>query len=482
MGPDAANVDQKVAGQKILAELRNHFRIIVCLGLYWAWASSVFFGTACVSYSGNPLLSSEIVHLVALVACSVITILIPIIDRHAQRILSFISVSKALILATAGTALIPVCSLFSNEALIFVSILAGLGEAFALYQLCKSINPDLGDQIVLSIFSLALIISSFIYIFIYIIPKYLSIICTILLPISIFFLCGESNEEQSSSTSRNTSPRSSIDDRHSKSTLPWKVMTGFSVFGIAFGLMRGLSPSGEQFFNYYYLIHELCRMLIGLASFLVAVKCSNRFWTVSMLGSSFFAISFLLAYGSSSNWLNMLLNATASAGYTCFELLMWMIIYELASETRLPLERPYGVGRGLMQIGTAIGTITALFINNNNFYMSLSQITIVSMLIIILTFFNDHNVAILWGIRKESLDMRLSDETRVENALTQAYGLTPRECEVALLLMKGRSEPFIAESMGLSRSTIHSHVVRLYLKAEVHSRQELLSKIEEISA
>ncbi|WP_417755045.1 helix-turn-helix transcriptional regulator [Slackia isoflavoniconvertens] len=47
--------------------------------------------------------------------------------------------------------------------------------------------------------------------------------------------------------------------------------------------------------------------------------------------------------------------------------------------------------------------------------------------------------------------------------------------------MVGRSCPFIAEKLVLSENTIRSYLQKVYSKCGVHSRQELISLVEETS-
>ena len=62
--------------------------------------------------------------------------------------------------------------------------------------------------------------------------------------------------------------------------------------------------------------------------------------------------------------------------------------------------------------------------------------------------------------------------------LLSTYGLTARECEVALLLAKGRSLPFIQEELHIAQGTAQTHLSHIYRKLGVHSRQEFLDVIE----
>lgn len=62
-------------------------------------------------------------------------------------------------------------------------------------------------------------------------------------------------------------------------------------------------------------------------------------------------------------------------------------------------------------------------------------------------------------------------------AVGEAYGLSPREVEIMQYLCKGRSRPYIAETLYLSENTVRTHSRRIYGKLDVHDRQELLDLV-----
>lgn len=57
--------------------------------------------------------------------------------------------------------------------------------------------------------------------------------------------------------------------------------------------------------------------------------------------------------------------------------------------------------------------------------------------------------------------------------------LTPREVEVFELLVRGRNARFIMDDLHITRNTAKAHIAHIYTKLGVHSHQELLSLVEE---
>jgi DNA-binding CsgD family transcriptional regulator len=59
--------------------------------------------------------------------------------------------------------------------------------------------------------------------------------------------------------------------------------------------------------------------------------------------------------------------------------------------------------------------------------------------------------------------------------VSDGKGLTARELDVLCEIASGKSMPTIAEAMGLSVNTVKSHAAHVYSKLDVHSRDDLIS-------
>jgi DNA-binding CsgD family transcriptional regulator len=53
-------------------------------------------------------------------------------------------------------------------------------------------------------------------------------------------------------------------------------------------------------------------------------------------------------------------------------------------------------------------------------------------------------------------------------------GLSPRETQVLTCVLAGLTEAGIAQALGISTHTVHTHLERLYRKLGIHSRTQLL--------
>lgn len=70
--------------------------------------------------------------------------------------------------------------------------------------------------------------------------------------------------------------------------------------------------------------------------------------------------------------------------------------------------------------------------------------------------------------------------TRVTAYLAKTYQLTPRECEVLPLVIKGRTIARIQEELHISQGTVSTHTRHIYQKTQVINRQGLLDLIDTI--
>ena len=67
-----------------------------------------------------------------------------------------------------------------------------------------------------------------------------------------------------------------------------------------------------------------------------------------------------------------------------------------------------------------------------------------------------------------------SPESASESGTRQAFGgLTPRECEVAILIARGESNQAIADALVVTRRTVETHIGNIMFKLGSHSRTQI---------
>ncbi len=76
----------------------------------------------------------------------------------------------------------------------------------------------------------------------------------------------------------------------------------------------------------------------------------------------------------------------------------------------------------------------------------------------------------------------LQDDGALEarcRVFSQTHSLTAREAEVLVLLMHGRSAPYVAERLSIAQGTAKNHISSIYRKAGVGDRQSLINLVEQ---
>ena len=63
-------------------------------------------------------------------------------------------------------------------------------------------------------------------------------------------------------------------------------------------------------------------------------------------------------------------------------------------------------------------------------------------------------------------------------AVREFYGLSAREAEVAELIARGNTVAHIADLLFVSENTVRTHSKRIYVKLDIHKRQELIDLVE----
>lgn len=453
------------------------------LGIYWGWMSLVFFSTALAGTGG--VASVELANFVALAVSTVVVGVVAFLSPAlAQRVAeSRLLRAAATLAASAGTLLVLWGS--SGDALLIIgACLVGLPEGLLLYLFVnRAIRQCQSAEDVVMLFSWALLIAAALYLAVAFLGAAAGYVCAALPLLSLAGLATSARKEASQSSEKagteTAETRLSFWDATRK--LPWKLLLGLAVFGIAFGLMRiSASSASVEVFQESYLAHTLARAGTTVVALVLIGKLKKAYWVLSTLQLLAFTLgicSYWLPFESTA----VLTVAATTAGYTCLELMLWAVLFELFLETNVAFNTLYGIVRGLVSLATLVATGFSLFVMASMAAGIVHVVLLFFLLAMILVsslLFGSRNVASLWGLERPAMAPEATDAEQVTQALAETYGLTARETEVMTLLMKGRNEPFISEALFISPSTTHSHVSHIYAKIGVHSRQELLDVAE----
>lgn len=109
-------------------------------------------------------------------------------------------------------------------------------------------------------------------------------------------------------------------------------------------------------------------------------------------------------------------------------------------------------------------------------------ITVLVTILISMAMYHTVNTARIFDSRDEDAPSRLSghaasslDTIKSYMDIFHEHGLSPRECEVAMLLLEGLSSKKIAEQLHISESTVTTHVKKLLPKFGVTTRKAFMA-------
>ena len=177
-----------------------------------------------------------------------------------------------------------------------------------------------------------------------------------------------------------------------------------------------------------------------------------------------------------------------------FYVLLWLMFISEAYERTLPAFFLLGLALAVARLSVCLGRVCANVLEGG---MGLENIPIATWAIWALAAATSV-IFICYLMYSSKLSNRLFDvsvaERSQDDALPEAspptessidrvvkkYGLSEREAQIIRDYSVGRTVRYIADWNMLSEHTVKTHLRRAYTKMNIHSRQELLDKIDEV--
>lgn len=179
------------------------------------------------------------------------------------------------------------------------------------------------------------------------------------------------------------------------------------------------------------------------------------------------------------------LNLVAATGWKLALLILFIFVVEYFAEHPRKLLPWITAAYALPRFGLLIGAnLPMLFpVEEGYTFVRLAAIAFFLLYLILMTVWLINARARKAAERKaEELSKYREDPKRAIRAKAEkiavARGLTKRETEVMMLLAEGRDLSFICNECYLSRNTVKSYTKSIYLKLEVHSKQELIDLVD----
>ncbi len=262
---------------------------------------------------------------------------------------------------------------------------------------------------------------------------------------------------------------------------PFKLMVGLFACGLSFGFIMNLVllTSGTVTYAMSAILVADAIVTLIIAVMTVAarqgINFRNAYWVIlPLMGLGFL----LLPLFSSTE--RLIAFFFARLGYSLFDVLIWIRLSSVSSESGSDTTHIFCGFRLGLDGGVILGNILGIMLYDFAFqHLSIISAVLVFLLIVILTItFNQKDIETSWGLLKGSQDVLPRWKRACQN-IADRHQLTKRETEIMILTAQGRSVSYIAECLVISTSTVQSHSKNLYRKLDIHSRQELITLIED---
>lgn len=272
---------------------------------------------------------------------------------------------------------------------------------------------------------------------------------------------------------------------------PYVLLFALLVYGIAFGLILAMNKEGGPYSFWTLTANAVSVGIVAAFIFLAGMKRQEDEFSIAriyrlilpLIGTGF--ILFPL-FGSQTLSLS---SAIVIAGYACSRIFSATIFASIVQRLRItPLASATMAcftDAGGVAIGSFLGWFLMFASGMDMQAGTLQNIALVicGFLTLLTTLFlTDSGVSSIWGFCIEPKQSPPDDSigySLESNASSKAseYRLTPRENEVFMLMVQGKSAQAIAEDLVISKATVLTHIKNIYAKADVHSRAELISQV-----
>lgn len=485
------------------------------LGFYWAWLFVTFYTS--VLFPASPDAAQQVrdlwnwaawAHVIALLAGAF----------FARRLQGFAlrktAIALSLACSCAGTLLVPLGQLFyaflpplTVAATTTGALLTGAGTAWMVLS-WGVLYSKRGARFSLFGIIASYLLSVVLFFLVQIMSEPVAIATTVLLPACSGLLLhgARVHDLRTGVTQKSSEGRSGATDEHSASSdgqrrfsarvaLPLVAVFLYALCGEV--LREFATTSDDQagldaMGNLYLLGTAIGLVVMGAILALIpafthkkpsdmpGIRATLLIMAGGFLITTLTSASFLIAY------------AVFGAAFQCFRSLVWMYSADIAERTEAPAFSVFGATQACAAAAVVLGVPIARSLNGIVSVGAAQWATIASVAVFLIfttaVFVVDpKDLESAWGLipsRRDSAagsdntdDVRdiAADELRF---LVDEFGLTAREHEVAQLLAQGRSLPFIQEELHIAQGTAQTHLMHIYRKLDVHTRQEFLDVIQ----
>ncbi len=270
----------------------------------------------------------------------------------------------------------------------------------------------------------------------------------------------------------------------------WRLLVATLLFGGVLGVVEAFTKSGE--FRRDAVEHAtLFLVALNVPLVLAAVymqssrlQSSRAERLVLIYRVALLAMVAALLVSGVMDASNIVLVVTMLTGYTVFKILCWTEFCQVARASGASPVFVFGVGEGCMAASLLMGNALTQALSRCVAFGdgTLRAVTAACAMLLLVTYLfvlTERQIIAIEEINevKREKVTHFRFQERVD-ALARESGLTKREAEVLRLFVRGRSTSRIAEDLYISSGTVATHLRSVYRKLGVHSRQEVLDRLD----
>ena len=266
----------------------------------------------------------------------------------------------------------------------------------------------------------------------------------------------------------------------SKSIFPPLLIIGVAIYEFAPGFVTGtLQSDGDQsvLINTYAVV-----AILLCAAFITAMLLSKtRAWQriqrfiVPLIAIGLLAIPLLNANEQA------LAFACVIAGTSLFDAFIYTKFAEISLASRTEPLRVFAFGQLVIQSAILVAFVLGMVLAQQN----ASWISAVCLLLVFFFVLSGRFDLYATGenTREEQSAKEVANIAVVPfEEFARTHGFSKRETEILGLIMRGKNAPAIAADLCIAPSTVKTHLMHMYQKAEVSSRQELVRRVDDLTS
>lgn len=270
-------------------------------------------------------------------------------------------------------------------------------------------------------------------------------------------------------------------DKSAKGVVSWRFLVFCLVFPIPLGLFRTWFHAGQTTLASWSPIFSVSVVALVVIGALDAVLFRSKRFSVAeklIMPATVAGLFFLVALDA---------RALLAGGIFVFtaQQIMSVVLYarfgQIASREEVSPVKTFALGISATDCGFIVGIAVAHLMPPAASGQGLYLILGVVYLVVISAFLNAGGLL----PRKEPASTAMEAQISLQRSGNMAadvalsHGLTPRESEIFAYLLRGKSVPAIAAEVLLSVNTVRTHIAHIYQKFDVHSRDELVTAVDE---